>query len=132
MSERETAMVVMYWHRIGGSLIEEFPLTKSQSNVGRRRADAVIFPDEPKERRTPHSLVPLDGQDVIVVQAKTGRLGMHLLGQAFFSKLLCERLGAASVKSVALCEREDAVLGPIFERYEDCEVVVLPREEYER
>lgn len=132
MSERETGMIVTYWHRVGGSLIEEFPLTKSQPDVGQRRADAVIFPDKPKEHCSPHSFVPLNGQDVIVVQAKTGRLGMHLLGQAFFSKLLCEQLGAASVKSVALCEREDSVLGSLFERYEDCEVVVLSREEYER
>jgi hypothetical protein len=132
MSERETAMVVTYWHRVGGSLIEEFPLTKSQPNVGRRRADAVILPDKPKERCKPHSFVPLDDQDVIVVQAKIGRLGMPLLGQAFFSKLLCERLGAASVRSVALCEREDAALGPLFEQYGDCEVIVLPREEYAR
>lgn len=56
---------------------------------------------------------------------------MHLLGQAFFSKLLCERLGAASVRSVALCERDDAVLGPLYEQYDNCEVVVLERREYE-
>jgi hypothetical protein len=74
LSVRETAMVEAYWRRVGGTLIEEYPLTK---------------------------------------------------------QLLCERLGAASVHSVALCELGDAVLGPLYEQYDDCEVVVLASDEYE-
>ena len=131
MSVYETAMIVTYWQRVGGTLIEEYPLTKWEKDVGRRRADAVILPNQPTERLRPQTSVTLDGKEVIVVQAKTNRLGMYLLGQAFFSKQLCERLGAASVTSVALCGSNDAVLRPMFEQYDGCEVVVIPRPEYE-
>lgn len=131
VSIRETAMVEAYWRRVGGTLVEEYPLTKYELDVGRRRADAVILLDGPKEQLRPQTPIPLDGREVVVVQAKTGRLGMYLLGQAFFSKLLCERRGAASVRSVALCERDDAELRPLFEQYDNCEVVVLARSEYE-
>ena len=124
-------MVVTYWRRTGGALVEEYPLTKRQPGAGRRRADAVIFLDEPTEQLRPQTPVPLEGQRIVVVQAKTSPLGMYLLGQAFFSKLLCERLGAASVRSVALCGKDDAVLRPMYEQYEGCEVVVMPREEWE-
>ena len=124
-------MVVTYWRRTGGTLIEEYPLTERQPGVGRRRADAVILLDGPAERLRPQTPVPLEGREVVVVQAKTSRLGMYLLGQAFFSKQLCERLGAASVRSIALCGSDDAVLRPMYEQYDGCEVVVMPREEYE-
>lgn len=124
-------MVIAYWRRVGGTLIEEYPLTKRQSNVGRRRADAVILPDDSTERLRPQTPVPLDGRKVIVVQAKTNRLGMYLLGQAFFSKQLCERLGATPVISVALCGADDDVLRPMYEQYEGCEVVVMPPDEWE-
>jgi hypothetical protein len=118
-------MVEAHWKSVGGTLIEEYPLTKRQSNVGRRRADAIILPNSPTERLRPQTPAELDGQEIIVVQAKIGRLGMPLLGQAFFSKLLCERLNVLSVHSVALCERDDAALRPLFEQYEGCEVIVL-------
>jgi hypothetical protein len=98
VSLRETAMVEAYWRRVGGTLVEEYPLTEHRPNVGRRRADAVILLEGPKERLRPQTPISLDGREVVVVQAKTGRLGMHLLGQAFFSKLLCEQRGAASVR----------------------------------
>ena len=102
MSIRETAMVVTYWKRIGGTLIEEYLLTKQETNVGRRRADGVILVDGPTKRMKPQTPESLEGREVIVLQAKIGRLGMYLLGQAFFSKLLAERLGAASVRSIII------------------------------
>ncbi len=124
-------MVQCYWNRVGGTLIEEYPLTQRQVDAGRRRADAVILLNGPTERLKPQTPVPLRGRsDVVVVQAKTNRLGMYLLGQAFFSKQLCESLGASRVHSVALCGYDDAVLRPLFEQYEGCEVVVLPEITY--
>ena len=52
------------------------------------------------------------------------RLGMYLLGQAFFSReLIDNRLKPKSVRTVALCALDDAVLRPIAERY-GVEVVV--------
>ena len=68
--------------------------------------------------------VRLDGQDLIVVQAKASRLGMYLLGQALFSRLLIEdRFAPKSVRTVALCGFDDAVLRPLAVRF-DIEVVV--------
>jgi len=47
------------------------------------------------------------------------------MGQAFFSAELVRRLGATSVRSVALCRKDDAILGPIA-REHGIEVVVMP------
>jgi hypothetical protein len=58
------------------------------------------------------------------VQGKTNRLGMYLLGQAFFSReLVRTRSKPKSVRTVALCTADDAVLRPIAEGF-DIEVVV--------
>jgi hypothetical protein len=58
------------------------------------------------------------------VQAQAHRLGMYLMGQALFSRVLIEeRFAPRSVRTVALCAIDDAVLRPIAERY-GIEVVV--------
>jgi hypothetical protein len=62
---------------------------------------------------------------VIVVQAKASRLGMYLMGQALFSAELIRRFRPASVRSVALCTADDAVLRPLLEPYPHVEVVVM-------
>jgi hypothetical protein len=70
--------------------------------------------------------VSLDGQEVLVVQAKASRLGMNLMGQAIISAdLLRARFRPASVRGVALCTADDAVLGPLLAA-RGVEVVVLP------
>jgi hypothetical protein len=70
--------------------------------------------------------VSIEGKDIIVVQTKRGRLGMYLMGQAFFSAELMKRFNPKSIKSVALCEKYDAVLGPMIGKYPDIEVVIYP------
>ena len=124
-SPSETDLIRRYWHRVGGILIEEYMAVRRGPDHGHRRIDAVILKSEENEHRDSHQQVPLDGKDVIVVQCKTGRLGMHLMGQAYFSMHLIERHNPASIQSVALCEKRDAVLAPIFESLPNCEVVVL-------
>lgn len=54
------------------------------------------------------------------------RLGMYLMGQAFFSAQLIQRFHPRSVVSVALCLQDDAVLRPLFEHYAGMRVVVCP------
>jgi hypothetical protein len=39
-----------------------------------------------------------------------------------------KRFEPASVQSVALCEIDDAVLRPLFERHPNCRVVVLDKQ----
>ena len=136
MSKLETPMIVDYWKRIGGTLIEEFQMVeraKRNLSYGPRRADAVIVPSG-ENRRVPRGqrAISLEGKDVIVIQAKRQRLGMYLMGQAVFSAKLIKRFNPKSVKSVILCAKDDAVLHPMLAPYRNVEVVVaaqkMPKE----
>ena len=52
------------------------------------------------------------------MQTNAHRLGMYLLGQAFFSReLIKDRFAPRSVRTVALCAIDDAILRPIAERF---------------
>ena len=70
-----------------------------------RRADAVIFPDEPHGRVKAHDYPSLAGRNVIVVPTKPGRMGMYLMGQARFSARLVKAQGATGVRSILLCHK---------------------------
>ena len=68
--------------------------------------------------------VSLDGHDIVVVQTKASRLGMYLLGQAFFSReLIKDRFAPRSIRMIALCAIDDAILHSIAERF-GVEVVI--------
>ena len=116
MSKLETPMVLKYWQQIGGTLIEEFPMVRASATCGPRYADAVILPRGEERRITgsDRAAILLEGEDVIVVQAKASRLGMYLMGQTLFSAELIRRFNPASVRSVALCTEDDSVLRPLF------------------
>ena len=125
MSKLETPMTRRYWQRVGGTLIEEYLIVPRAPGVGRRLLDAVIILDGERRRiASPAKSVSLDGHDLIVVQTKATRLGMYLMGQAFFSReLIRKRFAPRSVRTVALCAIDDAVLRPIADSF-DIEVVV--------
>lgn len=89
---------------------------------GRRLLDGLILPDGPHEIRSSGE-VDVKGQDVVVVQTKANRLGMYLLGQAFFSARLIESFSPRSIRTVAICIKGDAVLEPIARKY-GVEVVI--------
>jgi len=125
MSKHETPMTRWYWKQVGGTLVEEFVAVAGGSDRGRRVLDAVILPSE-EFRVARQEDISIEGKDVVVVQTKAGRLGMHLLGQALFSSHLMQRFGPRSVLSVALCGQDDAVLRPVFEEYRGMKVVVCP------
>jgi hypothetical protein len=114
------------WYRkqVGGTLIEEFRAVKRTETCSQRLIDGVILPDGPPGIATRHD-VELEGQDVIVVQAKRGRLGMYLMGQAFFSAELMKRFNPRSIRSVALCEAHDSVLSPLLKKH-GIEIVIYP------
>lgn len=65
-------------------------------------------------------------KDIIVIQAKDSRLGMYVMGQAFFSAALMEAFKPRSIESVALVAHADSVLGPIFRSYDRMRVVLCP------
>ena len=125
MSQHETPMTRWYWQEVGGTLIEEFVAVEGTATCGRRVLDGVIIQDG-AYRIAHQSEVSLKGKDIIVVQTKASRLGMYLMGQAFFSAQLLQRFQPRSVVSVALCSQDDAVLRPLFEQYPNMQVVVCP------
>ncbi len=125
MSKHETGLIREYWRRTGGTLVEEFPAVRGTESNGPRYLDAVIIPDE--DTKIAHANdVSLEGRNVICVQAKRGRLGMYLMGQALFSKRLLEDgFRPREVLSIALCTVDDSVLRPLLEEHDNVKVVVI-------
>ena len=109
-------MLLRYWARVGGTLAEEFPAVKGSKTASSRRLDGVIVLGGKHERVAPE-LLRVAGNDIIIVQAKARRLGMYLLGQALFSRELMKPFGPASIRTVALCTKDDSVLRPLAEAY---------------
>jgi len=118
-------MTVWYWEQVGGTLFEEFLIVPAASGQGRRMLDAVILIDGERRRMPIGSTASLDDRDVVLVQTKFARLGMSLMGQTLFSRDLVKRVSRPrSVRSVALCKASDAVLQPLLERHDGCQVVI--------
>ena len=126
MSKLETPMILAYWDRVGGTLIEEFQLVQGDGLCGPRRADALILLGR-ERRRVPAGdrSVNVEGEKVVVVQAKAHRLGMYLMGQGVFSAELMKRFKPKSIKSTILCTKDDAVLRPLLAPFPNVEVVVM-------
>lgn len=99
--------------------MEEFQAVRRSAVQEQRFLDAVIVLGGPRRilDRAEHSNLDLEGEDIIVVQTKVGRLGMYLLGQALFSRELMRAFQPRTVMSVAVCERDDAALRPLAEQY---------------
>jgi hypothetical protein len=124
MTNREKPMAHRYWKRMDGTLLEEYLAVARRQGVGQRKVDAVIVVDGARRIASRGEHASLDGHDLIVVQTKAHRLAMYLLGQALFSRVLIKkRCSPRTLRTVALCAENDAVLGPIAKRF-GIEVVV--------
>jgi hypothetical protein len=124
MSKLERPLIEEYWRRVGGTIVFEFPMVLSSATCGKRCLDALILPNkDTKEAKA--SDVYLEGEDIILVQAKYRRLGMYLMGQALFSVELIRRFNPMSIRSIALCTKDDSVLRPLLSAYPEVEVVVI-------
>ena len=122
MSKRETPLTRKYWQSIGGTLIEEFPaVTRGDSNSRRLLDGVVILGGE--NRIAKASEVDIRGKDIVVIQTKVNRLGMYLMGQAFFSRELMKTFKPKSIKTVAICGKDDTVMRDLCKEF-DIEVVV--------
>jgi hypothetical protein len=117
MSKRETPLTRKYWKSVGGTLIEEFPAVISSKTNGRRQMDGVIILNE-ETRIAKANEVEIEGKDIIVVQTKANRLGMYLMGQALFSKELMLKFKPKSIKTVAICVKNDSVMRELTNKYE--------------
>jgi hypothetical protein len=123
VSLHETWRTRKYWETVGGLLIEEFIAVDGTREQGRRPVDAIIVLGEKKEIYNGNKY-DITGKDVIVIQTKRGRIGMYLLGQAYFSKFLIEKHNPRSVRSVAICGKTDNVMQELALQH-DIEIVVI-------
>ena len=129
MSKHETWRTRKYWESVGGLLIEEFMLV-AKSRDGRqaqRPLDGLIVLGEEKKLSNDHSH-SIEGKDVIAVQTKANRLGMYLMGQAFFSRELLKSFNPKSIRTVAICGKGDEKMERLCKK-QRIEVVVIPEEE---
>ena len=122
MSKLETPLTRRYWKSVGGTLVEEFPAVSKSSTNSRRLMDGVIILNE-EHRIAKATEVEIKGKDIIVIQTKVNRLGMYLMGQAFFSKELMKKFNPKSIKMVAICGKDDSVMRSLSEEF-GIEVVV--------
>ena len=99
--------------------MEEFRAVRGSAAQGHRDLDGVIVLGGPKRilNRPEHAKQDLRDKDIIVVQTKTGRIGMDLLGQALFSRELMRAFRPRTIMSVAVCEWDDAALRPLAAKY---------------
>jgi hypothetical protein len=123
MSKFETRMTEGFWvSKAHGLFFAEYPLVRPAADRAIRRVDGLILPDEPHGRGNWRDHALLSGRRVIIIQAKTDRMGMYLMGQALFSARLALACGAASVRSILLCHLPDGALLPLLKPFREVEV----------
>lgn len=129
MSRHETWRTRRYWDKVGGLLIEEFVVVPKGPKQGIRLIDAVIVLGEQKKIHD-SNFFDISGRDVICIQTKQSRLGMYLMGQAFFSVELLKKYHPKSIKSVLICGKDDIVLSEVCKKY-GLETEVIPESEFQ-
>ncbi len=126
MSKNETWRLREYWQTTGGLLIEEFMMVKQDksANIARRLLDGLIIPAGETKIASNRDIF-IKGKDIIAIQVKNNRLGMNLMGQAYFSHLLLQQLQPKSIKTVAICKKSDAAMEQLCHQH-GIEVIVIP------
>ena len=131
MSKIETPMTRWFWREVlkRGTLIEEYVAVEEAADGSNapRYMDGLVILDGPFEisndvRRD------IAEKDVVVIQSKNKRLGMYLMGQTLFSRDLILAKGAKSVRSVAVCRKDDKVMRPLLLAHDNIEVHFCPPE----
>ncbi len=126
MSKHETPLTRKYWQSVGGTLIEEFPVVRRTSTCAQRLLDGLIVLDG-NNRIAKADEISIEGMDVIVLQTKANRLGMYLMGQAFFSRELVKALNPKSIRTVAICAQDDSEMHALCDKFQ-IEVVIFETE----
>ncbi len=129
MSKHETWRTIKYWETIEGLLIEEYlviPASKDKT-VGKRLIDGIIVLGEVKSIQKGGSF-DFKGRDVVAIQTKSTRLGMYLMGQAYFTREILKRFNPKSIKTVAICGKGDTEMEALCKK-ENVEVVIIPESE---
>jgi len=130
MSKHETWRTRKFWADHGGLLIEEFHAISSDAkrNIGKRLIDGIIVLGEPTSIQT-GGTHQFEGKDLIIIQTKPGRLGMYLMGQAYFSREIMRRFSPRSLRTIALCGAQDIEMASLCV-VAGIEVFVIPDDEF--
>ena len=131
MSKHETPMTEWYWREVlkQGTLIKEYVAVErgeDDSNAP-RFMDGLVVMDGPF-KISDEIRMEITGKDVVVIQSKNKRLGMYLMGQVVFSRELLLKKGAKSVRSIAVCRKDDKVMRELLEAHPDIKVAFCPAE----
>lgn len=126
MSKHETWRTREYWREVGGLLIEEFHAINAdkKKDISKRAIDGVIVLGEPTTIQS-GGTHDFEGKDLIVIQTKSDRLGMYLMGQAYFSREIMRRFNPRSLRAVAVCGRPDSEMARLCAQA-DIEVRIIP------
>mgnify|MGYP000613148226 CR=1 FL=1 len=131
MSKNETPMTRWFWREVlkRGTLIEEYVAVEEAADGSNapRYMDGLVILDGPFEISN-DVLRDIAEKDVVVIQSKNKRLGMYLMGQTLFSRDLILAKGAKSVRSVAVCRKDDKVMRPLLLSHKNIEVHFCPPE----
>ncbi len=131
MSKDETPMMRWFWREVlkRGTLIEEYVAVEEAADGSNapRYMDGLVILDAPFEISNDVHREIAD-KDVVVIQSKNKRLGMYLMGQTLFSRDLILAKGAKSVRSVAVCRKDDKVMRPLLLAHKNTEVHFCPPE----
>ena len=125
VNDLEKRMVRWYWRQVGGTLVEDFPIEAGSAGGPPHAVDGLII-RRGKWRIADSTEVALTGHDLIVLHACADRLNLELMGRAYFSGRLLERLRPQSLYSVALVLRNDPQLRSLLEEIPTMKVVVCP------
>jgi hypothetical protein len=116
MSKHEKPLIDKFWDRIGGTIVYEFPMTKRTPKVSTRLLDALIIPSDEKKVSSAND-VEIKNKEIIIIQAKANRLGMNVLGQAFFSRELMKKFKPDTIRCVVICKRDDEELHQLADQF---------------
>ena len=131
MSKHETPMTEWYWREVlkKGTLIKEYIAVEraEDGSNGSRFMDGLVIMDGPF-KISDDVTRDIAGKDVVVIQSKNKRLGMYLMGQALFSRELILKKKPKSVRSVAVCRKDDKIMRELLEAHPEIEVAFCPAE----
>jgi hypothetical protein len=124
LSKHETPLTRRFWDEVGGTLIEEFPAVQKGKLNSQRLMDGVIILGGEKKIVSWRD-VSLADKDIIVIQTKANRLGMYLMGQAFFSRELMKKFEPKSIRAVIICAKDDSVMRALADSH-GLEIIIYP------
>ena len=131
MSKHETPMTRWYWQHVlkQGTLIEEYVAVDKagDDSNARRLMDGLVIMSGPFEISDDVHQNITD-KDVVIIQSKNKRLGMSLMGQTLISRGLILKKKPKSVRSVAVCRKDDKIMRELLEAHPEIEVAFCPAE----